>query len=66
MGTGWVILARNHPRQNVQNVLIRYGVDSHWLTGENGGGSHRDSLEVGLWGVERWKGEHTSGSLRKS
>lgn len=65
MGTGRVILSRNHPGQNVQNVLIRYGAESCWLTGENGGGSHRDSQEGGLWGVGRWKGERVSGSPRR-
>lgn len=57
IGTSWVILARNHPRQNVQNVLIRYEAESSWLTGKNGGTSHRDAGEVGLWGVGKWKGE---------
>ena len=60
IGTSWVILARNRPRQNVQNVLIRYGAQSSWLPGKNGSASHGDSGEVGLWGVGRWKGEHIS------
>lgn len=60
LGTSWVILARNHPRQNVQSVLIRYGAQSSRLPGKNGSASHGDSGEVDLWGEGRWEGEHIS------